>query len=190
VRDYDLNKDLLGKISFAQMLYLMLEGQLPSAEQARMIDAMLIVLVDHGMTTGAAAARMTFHSAPEAIQGAVAAAILGAGISVVVFPEGTRSADGNLLPFKKGGFLLAVKTRTPVVAITINGSHKLLPRGRLRVRPGTVEVSISAPITTTNHRPGSVRAISRQVEQIIADKLRPAGQALEVARETAVGLSA
>jgi citrate synthase len=79
VRDYDLNKDLLGKISFAQMLYLMLEGQLPSAEQARMIDAMLIVLVDHGMTTGAAAARMTFHSAPEAIQGAVAAAILGAG---------------------------------------------------------------------------------------------------------------
>ena len=79
VRDYDLNKDLLGKISFAQMLYLMLEGRLPSAEQARMIDAMLIVLVDHGMTTGAAAARMTFHSAPEAIQGAVAAAILGAG---------------------------------------------------------------------------------------------------------------
>ena len=44
-----------------------------------MIDSMLIVLVDHGMTTGAAAARMTFHSAPEAIQGAVAAAILGAG---------------------------------------------------------------------------------------------------------------
>src|SRR6476659_5296911 len=79
VRNYDLNKDLLGKITFAQMLYLMLEGQLPSAEQGLMIDAMLIVLVDHGMTTGAAAARMTFHSAPEAIQGAVAAAILGAG---------------------------------------------------------------------------------------------------------------
>jgi hypothetical protein len=79
VRNYDLNKDLLGKITFAQMLYLMLEGRLPSAEQGRMIDAMLIVLVDHGMTTGAAAARMTFHSAPEAIQGAVAAAILGAG---------------------------------------------------------------------------------------------------------------
>ncbi|HLN82382.1 MAG TPA: citryl-CoA lyase, partial [Candidatus Binatia bacterium] len=50
VRNYDLNKDLLGKITFAQMLYLMLEGRLPSAEQGRMIDAMLIVLVDHGMT--------------------------------------------------------------------------------------------------------------------------------------------
>jgi citrate synthase len=79
VREYDLNKDLLGKITFAQMVYLMLEGRLPTPEQGRMIDAMLIVLVDHGMTTGAAAARMTFHSAPEAIQGAVAAAILGAG---------------------------------------------------------------------------------------------------------------
>ncbi len=79
VRNYDLNKDLLGKISFAQMVCLMLEGRLPTAEEGRMIDTMLIVLVDHGMTTGAAAARMTFHSAPEAIQGAVAAAILGAG---------------------------------------------------------------------------------------------------------------
>ena len=79
VRNYDLNKDLLGKISFAQMVYLMLQGRLPTAEEGRMIDTMLIVLVDHGMTTGAAAARMTFHSAPEAIQGAVAAAILGAG---------------------------------------------------------------------------------------------------------------
>ena len=79
VRGYDLNEQLLGKITFAQMVYLMLEGRLPSAEEGRMIDSMLIVLVDHGMTTGAAAARMTFHSAPEAIQGAVAAAILGAG---------------------------------------------------------------------------------------------------------------
>src|SRR5687768_936711 len=79
VREYDLNKDLLGKISFAQMVYLMLEGRMPTPEQGRMIDAMLIVLVDHGMTTGALAARMTYHSAPEALQGAVAAAILGAG---------------------------------------------------------------------------------------------------------------
>jgi len=79
VRNYDLNKDLLGKITFAQMVYLMLVGRMPTAEEGRMVDTMLIVLVDHGMTTGAAAARMTFHSAPEAIQGAVAAAILGAG---------------------------------------------------------------------------------------------------------------
>jgi citrate synthase len=79
VRGYDLNEDLMGKISFAQMVYLMLVGRMPTADQGRMIDTMLIVLVDHGMTTGALAARMTYHSAPEALQGAVAAAILGAG---------------------------------------------------------------------------------------------------------------
>jgi citrate synthase len=79
VRGYDLNQELLGNITFAQMVYLMIVGRMPTAEEGRMVDTMLIVLVDHGMTTGAAAARMTFHSAPEAIQGAVAAAILGAG---------------------------------------------------------------------------------------------------------------
>jgi citrate synthase len=79
VRGYDLNEQLLGKISFAQMVYLMLVGRMPTAEEGRMIDTMLIVLVDHGMTTGALAARLTYHSAPEALQGAVAAAILGAG---------------------------------------------------------------------------------------------------------------
>jgi 1-acyl-sn-glycerol-3-phosphate acyltransferase len=115
--------------------------------------------------------------------------LLNAGISVVVFPEGTRSPDGNLLPFKKGGFLLAVKTRTPVVAVTINGSRRVLPKGGLRVRPGTVEISISAPIATANHQPGAVRALTRQVEQIITNKLHPAGQTLE-ANETTLRLSA
>jgi citrate synthase len=79
VRGYDLNQELMGKITFAQMVYLMLTGRMPSADEGRMIDTMLIVLVDHGMTTGALAARLTYHSAPEALQGAVAAAILGAG---------------------------------------------------------------------------------------------------------------
>ena len=54
VRGYDLNEELLGKISFAQMVCLMLTGKLPTTEQARMIDTMLIVLVDHGMTLQAA----------------------------------------------------------------------------------------------------------------------------------------
>jgi citrate synthase len=79
VRGFDLNEELLGKISFGQMTYLMVVGRLPTEDELRMIDSMLIVLVDHGMTTGALAARITYHSAPEAIQGAVAAAILGAG---------------------------------------------------------------------------------------------------------------
>src|SRR5215204_2209475 len=98
VRGYDLNEQLLGKISFAQMVYLMIVGRMPTAEEGRMVDTMLIVLVDHGMTTGAAAARMTFHSAPEAIQGAVAAAILGAGSVHLGSSEHCAKMLHNALP--------------------------------------------------------------------------------------------
>ncbi len=56
VRGYDLNKGLLGKITFGQMTFLMLMGRLPTSDEARMIDSMLIALVDHGMTAGAIAA--------------------------------------------------------------------------------------------------------------------------------------
>ena len=98
------------------------------------------------------------------------------GVSVVVFPEGTRSPDGNLLPFKRGGFLLAAKSKTPVVAVTINGSGKVLPKNDWRVRGGTVNVIISPPLTTENYRPGNLRALSTEVEQRIKKNLLPSEQ--------------
>ena len=79
VRGYDLTEELLGKITFSQMAFLMLVGRMPTAAEGRMTDALLTVLVEHGMTSSVVAARMLYHTAPEAIQGAVAAAILGAG---------------------------------------------------------------------------------------------------------------
>ncbi len=68
------------------------------------------------------------------------------GASVVIFPEGTRSPDGRLLPFKGGGFVLAVKSGCPVVPVAICGTHKIMPKGRLVARPGTVYVKILSPI--------------------------------------------
>src|SRR5262245_50578622 len=79
VRGYDLVEDLLGKITFAEMTFLMLVGRLPTAGETRMTDALLMVLVEHGMVASVVAARLTYSTAPEAMQGAVAAAILGAG---------------------------------------------------------------------------------------------------------------
>jgi citrate synthase len=79
VRGRDLTKDLLGKITFSEMTFLMLAGRLPADGERRMIDALLTVLVEHGMVNSVVAARVTYHTAPEAMQGAVAAAILGAG---------------------------------------------------------------------------------------------------------------
>src|SRR5207249_4937652 len=79
VRGYDLTEEIVGKITFSQMTFLMLTGRMPTAGQTRMIDALLTILVEHGMVASVIAARLTYHTAPEAIQGAVAAAILGAG---------------------------------------------------------------------------------------------------------------
>jgi citrate synthase len=79
VRGYDLNKELVGKITFTDMTSLMLRGRLPTPEEARMLDALLVILVEHGMVSHVIAARLVYHCAPEAIQAAVAAALCGAG---------------------------------------------------------------------------------------------------------------
>jgi citrate synthase len=79
LRGYDLTEELVGKVTFGQMAYLMIVGQMPTEGQARMTEALLCILVEHGMTSSAIAARLTYSTAPEAVQGCVAAAILGAG---------------------------------------------------------------------------------------------------------------
>lgn len=79
VRGFDLTEELVGKITFSDMTFLELLGRLPTREETRMVDALLVVLVEHGMVSSVVAARTTYHSAPEAIQGAVAASLLAAG---------------------------------------------------------------------------------------------------------------
>jgi 1-acyl-sn-glycerol-3-phosphate acyltransferase len=65
------------------------------------------------------------------------------GLTVIIFPEGTRSRDGKLLEFKKGGFVMALQTRTPILPITINGSRFCLPKGGLfSLRPGKIQMII------------------------------------------------
>jgi 1-acyl-sn-glycerol-3-phosphate acyltransferase len=100
---------------------------------------------------------------------------MAAGISVVVFPEGTRSRNGKLLPFKKGGFLLALQTGKNIVPITINGSGQLLPSGDWRLRSGNVEVVVEKPIMIATYRAGSIRLLSDRVRQAIAAHLPPIG---------------
>ncbi len=68
------------------------------------------------------------------------------GPSVVLAPEGTRSADGKLMPFKPGGFLLAIRSGVPVVPMVVMGGSRIMPSGSLRVYPGTIRVMILPPI--------------------------------------------
>ena len=75
-----------------------------------------------------------------------AAEVLRSGINLTVWPEGTRSLDGRLLPFKKGPFHLAMETGVPIVPITIVGTHAIWPKGEFVVHPGTANVVFHEPI--------------------------------------------
>jgi len=92
-----------------------------------------------------------------------AASKIKGGVSVVIFPEGTRSRDGSIQPFKRGGFTLALKSGVPIIPITINGSRDVMPRDSMRVRPGEIRVSIDKAIQTT---PFSLRERNVLMEKV------------------------
>lgn len=78
----------------------------------------------------------------------VAAERIRGGTSVVIFPEGTRSGDGRLQEFKKGGLLIALKAQVPIVPVAISGSGKALPKNSFIFRPGTIHLRILPPLAT------------------------------------------
>jgi citrate synthase len=92
VRGHDLTSELIGQISLTDHFWLLLTGSLPSPPQRRMLDATLVAIAEHGLVPSVVASRMTLAAAPDALQGAVAAGLLGCG-SVVL---GSAEAAGQL----------------------------------------------------------------------------------------------
>jgi 1-acyl-sn-glycerol-3-phosphate acyltransferase len=91
------------------------------------------------------------------------------GVSVVVFPEGTRSEEGIIREFKKGGFVLAIKGEIPVVPVSISGSRFILPKNTIRIRPGNIKLVISDPINTKDYGYQQREKLSRNVRDIIIE---------------------
>lgn len=100
-----------------------------------------------------------------------AARRIAAGASVVIFPEGTRSPDGSLLPLKKGGFHLALESQVPIVPIMILGSGKILPKHSRWIRGGTIRITVFPPVETAGLRPGDRDELMEKIRAPLAAAL-------------------
>jgi 1-acyl-sn-glycerol-3-phosphate acyltransferase len=98
---------------------------------------------------------------------------LGAGYSFLVFPEGTRSRTGELLPFKKGAFVLAMRAEAPIVPVAIAGAREAMRKGSPIIHPVDVRVRLGAPIETRGvgieRRDDLIHSVRAQVEALLDD---------------------
>jgi 1-acyl-sn-glycerol-3-phosphate acyltransferase len=120
------------------------------------------IFVDRG---NAIAARRSIDEAGRRIRG---------GDSVLIFPEGTRSRDGRLGPFKKGGFHLAIDSGVPVVPVALHGTRAAMPRSSLLLRPGHVHVTFGEPVATSGLTDADRHGLLERVRGAIGKMLDPA----------------
>jgi 1-acyl-sn-glycerol-3-phosphate acyltransferase len=97
------------------------------------------------------------------------------GKSVLAFPEGTRSRDGLILPFKKGPFVLAIEAQVPIVPVAIDGSFQSMPRGWIWLRRHDIRVKVGQPIETKGLKNEDRDALLRQVRGAIIQLHREIG---------------
>jgi 1-acyl-sn-glycerol-3-phosphate acyltransferase len=102
---------------------------------------------------------------------ALAAQRIRDGASVLIFPEGTRSPDGRLQSFKRGGFNLAFRSGCDIVPMTINGSHRIATKGSLRINKGSYSFHIGEPISLSNYRKKDIQRLMDDVHQAISEHL-------------------
>jgi len=93
------------------------------------------------------------------------------GESVLIFPEGTRTRDGALGAFKKGGFHLATKAGVPIVPVALRGTRELMPRGSLLLRSGTITVILGEPIPTQDLTDEERTTLSERVRSVVEELL-------------------
>ena len=98
-----------------------------------------------------------------------AAKIIREGVSVLIFPEGTRNKESNIGQFKKGGFVLAVDSGVPIVPVIIHGTRAIMPTKKLLIRPKDVILEIKKPIETRDYTRKTKEDLMEKVRQTISD---------------------
>jgi len=104
------------------------------------------------------------------------------GVSVVIFPEGTRSLDGRLQPFKPGGFSIALEAGVPIIPIGIYGSKDIIRKGSLRVNRGSIGVSVGKPILVASYRKSEKKRLMEEVRRAIESELLRAKELISSSR--------
>lgn len=113
------------------------------------------ILVDRGQSE---AARVSIDRGADQIR---------EGVTVTVFPEGTRSKDGQVLPFKKGGFIIAIKAGVPIVPVSISGSRALLPVGAMQAKRGVIRMRVHPAVDTRDYPLANKDALIERVRAAV-----------------------
>jgi 1-acyl-sn-glycerol-3-phosphate acyltransferase len=95
------------------------------------------------------------------------------GVSVMVFAEGTRSPDGQIHEFKKGGFVTAIQRKIPILPVTVNGSRRILPKKSLVMTPGKIQIVVGEPIDVTGYTIDTVGELIDKTRQVIIANFDP-----------------
>ena len=95
--------------------------------------------------------------------------LVSQGLSLIVFPEGTRSADGRVGRFKGGSFLLAIQAGLPLVPVSVAGSRHVMLKNRLMTCPGHVRLTVHAPVPTEGIEPtvANAKALAERIREIV-----------------------
>ena len=102
-----------------------------------------------------------------------AAASIRAGSSFLVFPEGTRSPTDDMLPFKKGAFIMAIKAQAPIVPIAIKGGRDAMRRGSRVIQPVTITIRVGEPVETAGldvkDRDAVIATVRGRIAQLLSE---------------------
>ncbi len=101
------------------------------------------------------------------------------GVSFLIYPEGTRSPDGRLLPFRRGAFVLAIKAGVPVVPVACSGAHRVIPKKSYRITPGDVVVHFCPAVNAAEYSLDRRNELAERVHAAIAAALPPDQQPAE-----------
>jgi 1-acyl-sn-glycerol-3-phosphate acyltransferase len=91
------------------------------------------------------------------------------GVSVIIFPEGTRSKDGKIHPFKKGGIILAIEGNIPIAPLVISGSFHIMDKSSLKLKRGKIKLEFLPPVRTEDYHYADRNELTKLIQQQITD---------------------